>query len=151
MYAVIPHSNCVNYKELDYFAVSNHLVDWFAELPIRTCVCNIIDKLFVLSTEGEVEECRGLVEEARRGNSSCEAIGNCSGLECQLQTFSGYSSFTVDKCRDPVAVLFRVVSMDFGGINFEGEYLESGSMEYEGVEIHVGMLRNFTHLDINVS
>ncbi len=97
--------------------------------------------------DGVVEECQALVE-ASQNNPSCEAIGNCSGLQCQLQTFSGYSSFTVDKCRDPVAVLLRVVSTDF---DFEGEYLESGSMEYEGVEIHVGMLRNFTHLDVNVS
>ncbi len=50
-----------------------------------------------------------------------------------------------------MAVLLRVVSMDFGGINFEGEYLESGNLEYESVQVYVAMLRNFTHLDINVS
>ncbi len=57
----------------------------------------------------------------------------------------------VDKCRDPVAVLLSVVSMDFGGINFEEEYLESGSLEHEDVQVYVAMLRNFTHLDVEVS
>ncbi len=47
-----------------------------------------------------------------------------------------------------MAVLLRVVSTDF---DFEGEYLESGSLEYEGVQVYVAMLRNFTHLNVTVS
>lgn len=81
----------------------------------------------------------------------CEAFGNCSGMQCQqFQDFSGFASFTVDKCQDPVAIQLHVFSTDDAGIDFQEEFVNSRTTVYNGLNVFVEMMRDFTTLNVSV-
>lgn len=43
-------------------------------------------------------------------SASCQSLGNCTGLQCLNASSGIITSFTVDKCQDPLLVTLTLIS-----------------------------------------
>ena len=94
------------------------------------------------------ETCQSLIA-ASQAYPECEPFGNCTGLQCRLEDISGYASFVVHKCEDPVRVDLNIVGDTF---DFHQQFNRSETVDNDmSLTVTVEMSRNYTHLDFMVN
>jgi hypothetical protein len=97
------------------------------------------------------EQCQAIAEATSDPDTTCVANGDCSGLSCDLDTYSDTENdvvFVVDKCRDPVVV--NVTAFHGGVLTkslIRNRWIFLGGGEY----LAVSLSRNATDLNLMVS
>ena len=76
-----------------------------------------------IGSQSETEQCQSILQAIQSTFQICEALGNCTGLQCQLQQpLSGASSFAViQKCEDPITVAVEV-NINAGTVQVQQQY-----------------------------
>ena len=97
----------------------------------------------IVSSAPSDEQCQSLLQVS----SECTPHGNCTGLTCFNSITSTNSTFTVDKCQDPVLVN---VSFIANGTTYQHVFNQSTTVTSNSYLFNWTMSRNASYVQVKV-
>ena len=118
----------------------------YRDFMLHTLSISLIVCISIVSSVPSDEQCQSLLQ-VSSGNTQCTPHGDCTGLTCVNSMTSTNSTFTVDKCQDPVLVN---VSVTTNGNTYQRIFNQSTNVMSGIYMFNWTMNRNATYIQVMV-
>ena len=140
------NSYCFKYNYSDTFLNSSHI---FQLNSLSLSLSLSLSVFIIVSSAPSDKQCQSLLQVSLQ-HKECTPHGDCTGLTCvkTLSIMSINTSFTVDKCRDPILVIVTVTTTN--GNTYHLTFDQSTTGTIDGHSFNWSMSRNDSYLQVKV-